>query len=79
MLEFEVISVKWQCDETRAALKKHSEQVKVAEEFNRTNTDPRMVWYVEGLWLDWRPRKGDIELGYRSDGVVVWRPLPEAP
>lgn len=63
----------------RAAIKKHDEQVKRADAFNRTNTNPMLVGYVEWLNFDWRPQKGDIELGYRADGVVVWRPLPEAP
>ncbi len=68
---------KWQYDNLRARIQKYEAQTKRAEEFNRTNTN-RSVWMaVDALLFEWRPQKGDIELGYRSDGVVVWRDLPE--
>ncbi len=71
--------VTWQYDAIRAQITKHEAQQKAADEFNRTNTNPMMAGYVEWLNVDWRPYHGQIELGYKPDGTVVWRPLPEAP
>lgn len=70
-------SIKWEHDNLRSAIAKQEAQLKAAEEFNRTNTNPRICAYVELLNFSWTPKAGEIELGYRSDGTVVWRYLPE--
>ncbi len=74
----EFIKTKWQYDDVRTRLKNYEDQSKRAEEFYRTNTDRRFGFAVDVPIIQWTPRKGDIELGYRSDGIVVWRDLPEA-
>jgi len=67
----------WAFDDMRAKIERHKEQEAFADAFSKTNTDPQRVAMVEVLNFDWRPQKGQIELGYRSDGTVVWRTLPE--
>lgn len=72
------MTIKWQCDWMRAEIKSQRDQETRANEFNRTNTDhTRFMAIKVSSIFGWSPKKGDTELGYRSDGVVVWRVLPE--
>lgn len=70
-------TVEWQFDWIRKRKAELQAQRKAADEFNRTNTNPAVGMFVEWDNIQWKPDKGSKELGYRSDGVVVWRDLPE--
>lgn len=70
-------AVSWEYEGYRHEIDRYKKELKFAEEFNRTNTAPNQVAMVNGLNFDWRPKSGQKEIGYRSDGIVVWRELPE--
>lgn len=70
-------TTRWQYDDIRQRIKEQQIAEQRAAEFNRTNTDHSVSAYSVGFGIEWNPRKGDIELGYRSDGTVVWRNVPE--
>lgn len=69
------LTVQWQYDDIRAKLKKYEEQKARAAEFNKTNT----IFFManDALTFQCNVTTNDIETGYRSDGVVVWRHFPE--
>lgn len=48
--------------------------------FNATNTNPRVVMTVHlpNPRFEYPLTASDVELGYRSDGIVIWRTPPEA-
>lgn len=72
-------NVVWQCDPIRREIWAHAQEEVLFEQFKKTNTST-MLSFVFTHFVssnDWHVTKGDKELGYRSDGVVVWRELPE--
>jgi hypothetical protein len=70
-------SVVWQYDKLRTQMAEAIKQDKIADEFNRTNQN-RTVYMMGGIInFAWTPKRGDIEFGYRADGVVMWRECPE--
>lgn len=72
------LEVKWQYDKWREEAARVKREEAAADEFNRTNTNPALGGVVVHNFIyQWTPEKGSIELGYRSDGVVIWRELPE--
>lgn len=64
-----VFSVSFGC--ASKTVKWPGDDIRFAEEFNRTNSNPYVEAYTHYLKNRWLPRH--IELGYRSDGVVIWR------
>lgn len=73
-------STHWQFQEVRDQQEKYQRQCNAAKAFNRTNLNPGIALAVEipNLYFDHKLTANDIELGYRSDGSVVWRTPPEA-
>lgn len=77
---FTNITVRWQYQEVRDQWRSYSNQLKSAESFYKTNTDNRIGVFVTRptMYFDHKLTTNDIELGYRSDGTVIWRVPPEA-
>lgn len=70
--------VVWQYDKYREEAARVKAQEAFADEFSRTNTNPALGGVVvHNFVYQWQPKYGDIELGWRDDGVVVWREVPE--
>ncbi len=75
---FNCFVVKWQMDDIRQNNKKVDEESILILEFNKTNTNQRLTANKTKFHIPIRiTKENNIELGYRSDGAVVWRIFPE--
>jgi hypothetical protein len=70
-------TVDWQFDYYRNEIKRVTREEFWAAEFSRTNTNHALGSVVRGVNFHWQPEAGSRELGYRSDGTVLWRFTPE--
>lgn len=71
-------TVRWQWDDARKIRREADVKNAWAKEFNRTNTNPSMVAVFTSSYFPIAVTPNEVEYGYRSDGVVVWRVPPEA-
>ncbi len=74
------LPIRWQYQEVREQQNLYERQKKAAEAFNKTNTNQHvgMMVTIPNMHFEHRLTTNDIELGYRSDGSVIWRTPPEA-
>lgn len=70
--------IKWQYDAVRENNRLARQESEAADAFAKTNTNPLMMKMVTKHEYKLRVTTNDVELGYRDDGVVVWRTPPEA-
>ena len=75
-------SIRWQWDDIRENNRLAEAESKAALEFQRTNTwtgPTNYLFYAQTHYhRPLRATTNDVELGFRSDGMVLWRTPPEA-
>lgn len=81
LLARQEIRTRWQYDDIREHNRIARAREVMREQFYKTNTNPEMgtireVWTDNVLTIP--SATNAIELGYRDDGIVVWRTPPEA-
>lgn len=74
------LPIRWQYQEVREAREKWIKQTLEAGAFDKTNSNKGLSVIVEfpATHFSHPLTTNDIELGYRADGIVIWRIPPEA-
>jgi hypothetical protein len=55
------LKIKWQYDNYRDIIKEREIRRNEAIEFNKTNTNLGLAYWVKGNLIQWTPKKGEIE------------------
>lgn len=72
-----LMTVRWELDGIRRENALAAQEAREAEEFFRTNTDGSVGYIRQHHENLTALARVDIEFGFRSDGIVVWRVPPE--
>jgi hypothetical protein len=72
------LTTNWQYQPQREQQADLEAETELYRQQAQTNMEASAYYFSWKTKPRWRPQPGMVELGYKSDGTVTWRPIPEA-